>query len=147
MPRKSGLTIAARVLLLPYLVALSLIVWLPAKSASQVTGIAFAFARFVSDSTGLSLATSNSIFEFLANIALFVPFGLLLAVARPRMNLWWIVLLGFCISAIVELVQTMLPTRYATVSDVVANTLGAVAGGVLIRVSIAARIRSAPRSL
>lgn len=128
MHRPSALTIAARVLLVPYAIALALIVWLPSSAASRVTGIAFRIAQYVSEHAGISLSTSYTVFEFLANIALFVPFGLLVAAAWPRTNAWWIILLGFSASATIELVQTLLPSRYPTLSDVIANTLGAIIG-------------------
>lgn len=123
----------ARVLLAPYAIALALIVWLPDSAASRVTGIVFRVARFVSEHAGVSLSTTYTAFEFLANIALFVPFGLLVAAAWPRTNAGWIILLGFAASAAIELVQTMLPSRYPTLSDVIANTLGTIIGCCAVR--------------
>lgn len=72
-----------------------------------MTGIVFRIARFVSEHFGVSLSATYTLFEFVANIALFVPFGLLLAAGWPRTNAWWIILLGFSASAAIELVQTM----------------------------------------
>src|SRR5690606_10629246 len=112
MPRPSTFVIAARVLLVPYAIALALIVWLPGDQASRVTGIVFRIARFLSEHFDVSLSTTYTLFEFMANIALFVPFGLLVAAAWPRTNAWWIILLSFATSAAIELVQTMLPSRY-----------------------------------
>ncbi|MFD5213421.1 VanZ family protein [Microbacterium sp. NPDC058345] len=131
MPRP--LVIAARSLLGPYLVALALVVWLPAVAASRVTGLAFFVARSFSDVSGVSLSISNALFEFLANIALFVPFGLLLATAWPRINAWLIILLGCAASVSIEVVQTLLPSRYPTLSDVIANTLGMAIGCLSVR--------------
>lgn len=133
MSRASASSITARVLLVPYAVALALIVWLPAAAASRVTGLAFRIARVFAEYTGVSLATSYTFFEFLANIALFVPLGLLLTAGWPRTNTWWIILLGFSASAMIELVQTMIPSRYPTLSDVIANTLGTIIGCLLVR--------------
>lgn len=132
--RPSIVAVTARVLIVPYVVGLALIVFLPASVAGRVTGIAFRIARFVSDLTGISLSTSNTIFEFLANIALFVPLGLLLAVGWPRVRPWVIILLGYSASATIELTQTLLPSRVPTISDVVANTLGTIVGCVVVRV-------------
>lgn len=133
MPRTSPLAIAARVLLVPYAIALALIVWLPDSAASRVTGIVFRIARFVSERIDISLSTMYTLFEFGANIALFIPFGLLVAAGWPRTNAWWIILLGFSASAAIELVQTMLPSRYPTLSDVIANTLGTIIGCCAVR--------------
>lgn len=133
-PRLQFLTIAARIALVPYAIALGLIVWLPASAASRVTGIVFRFARFVSAHTLLPLSVSYTVFEFLANIALFVPLGLLLVAAWPRTSAWVVLLIGYSTTATIELVQTMLPSRFATLSDVIANTLGAAIGCFIARI-------------
>lgn len=143
MPRTPAFAIVARVLLIPYAIVLALIVWLPDSAASRVTGIVFRLARFVSEHAGVSLSTSYTVFEFAANIALFIPFGLLIAAAWPRTNAWWIILLGFSASAAIELVQTLLPSRYPTLSDVIANMLGAIIGCCAVRL-FAPRLRSRP---
>lgn len=67
--------------------------------------------------------------EFTANILLFVPFGFLGAAYVDRRWLWAVPVAGFCISGCIELGQIVFrPDRYATVSDLVANALGALAG-------------------
>lgn len=128
------LAIIARVMLVPYGIALALIVWLPATAASKVTGVVFRLARYVSAHTDISLTTAYTVFEFLANVALFVPLGLLLVAAWPRNSAWVVLLLGYSASVTIELVQTMLPSRYPTLSDVVANTLGTAIGCLLVRI-------------
>jgi glycopeptide antibiotics resistance protein len=130
------LAVVARVLLVPYAIGLALIVWLPASIAGRVTGIAFRLARYVSEHFGVALSTSYTVFEFLANIALFVPFGLLLAAAWPRRSPWLIILIGYAVSATIELVQTLLPSRFPTLSDVIANTLGTIIGCVVARLAL-----------
>lgn len=119
---------AARVLLVPYLIALALIVWLPAPEASTVTGVVFEIAHEVSRLSGMTVEISYAIFEFVANIVLFVPLGLLLSLSWPGAGLWTIVLLGCSTSATIELVQLLLPSRVTALSDVIANTLGTAAG-------------------
>lgn len=141
MPRPSAFAIAARTLLVPYGIALALIVWLPAAAASRVTGIVFRLARFVSERLDISLSATYTVFEFGANVALFIPFGLLVAAGWPRTNAWWVILLGFSASAAIELVQTMIPGRVTTLSDVVANTLGMIIGCCAVRI-LAPRPRS-----
>lgn len=134
--RLSAATILARVLLVPYGIALALIVWLPATAASKATGIVFRIARYVSERTDISLTTTYTVFEFLANIALFLPLGLLLVAAFPRNNAWVVLLLGYAASATIELVQTVLPSRYPTLSDVIANTIGTAIGCLIARVFV-----------
>jgi glycopeptide antibiotics resistance protein len=120
----------ARVFLVVYLIALGLIVWLPAAQASTVTGIVVDIARLI-ERVGIPFALGYPAMEFLANIALFAPFGALVTLARPRLRWWHVVLLGFATSAVIELVQLNLSTRFSTVSDLVANTAGAFAGWVI----------------
>ncbi|WDH79460.1 VanZ family protein [Microbacterium esteraromaticum] len=135
-PRLSFFTIAARLMIVPYAIALMLIVWLPATAASKVTGIVYRLAQFVSARADVSMATTYTLFEFVANIALFVPLGLLLVAAWPRNNAWVVLLVGYAASATIELVQTVLPSRYPTLSDLVANTLGTAIGCLIARLFV-----------
>ena len=67
--------------------------------------------------------------EFSANVAMFVPLGFLAALMLPA-KVWWLALL-ICpgLSVAIELTQaTFLAARFATATDVVANTIGAVVG-------------------
>jgi VanZ family protein len=69
--------------------------------------------------------------EFLANIAMFVPIGvfLLLLVGAER---WWVALfLPFFLTAFIETAQRGIPGRVPDPRDVLANTLGGIAGVVL----------------
>lgn len=115
-------------LLAPYAVALGLIVWLPADQAQPATGVVLTIAHAVSGLTGMDLTTSYAVLEFLANIVLFAPLGLLVAVAWPQSRAWRVILLGCAVSVLIEVVQTLLPSRVPTPADVAANTLGAGAG-------------------
>lgn len=137
----------ARVALFPYIAALGLIVWLPASVAGRATGLVFRFARWFANEFDISRSLTYTVFEFGANIVLFVPFGLLLALAWPQLKGWMIVLLGYAASATIELGQTLLPSRYPTISDVIANTLGTAIGClIIIAVRNAARSRTQPPS-
>ena len=67
--------------------------------------------------------------EFSANVAMFIPLGFLAALLLPA-RIWWLALL-ICpaLSIAIELTQaTFLAARFATVTDVVANSIGAVIG-------------------
>jgi len=81
--------------------------------------------------------------EFSANILLFVPVGLLFGLALPLS--WWAVMLlcGPVVSAGIELAQRqLLAARYATVEDVIANSIGATIGvlvALILRVLVAYR--------
>jgi len=72
--------------------------------------------------------------EFLANIAMFVPIGvfLLLLVGAER---WWLALfLPFFMTAFIETAQRGIPGRVSDPRDILANTLGGIAGVVLAMV-------------
>jgi VanZ family protein len=94
--------------------------------------------------------------DFVANIGFFVPIGLIAALLLPR-RVWWLAIpIGLGLSTALELGQALfLPERYASVTDVLANTLGAVLGaliGMALRTTTERRAasrrpvrRSAPR--
>lgn len=128
------LAVISRVLLVPYAVALGLIVWLPGDQASQVTGIVGRLARSLAYRLDIPFLYTYTVLEFLANIALFVPFGLLLALAWPRIKTWHMAVLGLVTSGVIEFVQLFLSTRFSTISDLIANTAGAVVGCLLVRI-------------
>jgi glycopeptide antibiotics resistance protein len=74
-------------------------------------------------------ATRTAVYEFFqaaANVVLFVPVGLLGYVWLRR---WWVPLVvGFGLSLLLEVAQTLLPGRTSDGWDVVWNTLGAGVG-------------------
>lgn len=88
------------------------------------------------DSLGLGWVTYTQLESF-ANVVLFVPFGLLIALLVST-NWWWLVVVGLIAAAAgIELGQALfLPGRVASLDDVIANSTGGVAG-----VLIAAVIR------
>ncbi|MGH3704190.1 MAG: VanZ family protein [Agromyces sp.] len=136
----------ARWLLPPYLVLVGLIVFLPAPEAGRITGIV-GWAADVLAGLGASREISAIVLEFLANIALFVPFGVLVARAFPAVRWWKVVLAGALTSIGIEAVQLALPTRFPTVSDIVANTIGTAVGlGLTLWWSRARRRRGSDRS-
>jgi hypothetical protein len=70
--------------------------------------------------------------EFTANIAMFVPLAFLISLLLP-FRLWWLgFIIGPALSVGIELTQhALLDARFATVSDVIANSTGAVVGTLL----------------
>ncbi len=114
-----------------YLVAVGFLVWSPAPDAVQVTGIIAVVARWLG-TFGLPFEPTWVVLEFLANIALVVPFGVLALIAYRWMRVWSATIAGLVTSGIIEGVQLFLPTRFSTVSDLVANTSGALIGALLV---------------
>ncbi len=90
---------------------------------------AIAWAQEVTGSTWLSYART----EFLANIAMFVPVGVLAALWLPRR--WWLLgaVVGVGLSCGIELYQgAFLPYRVADPRDVLSNGLGGLLGATLV---------------
>lgn len=146
-PVRTG-TMAARLALVGYLLFVGFTVWLPASVSAKVTGLVGLVARWVADAGIASYYSSAVVLEFLANVALFVPIGLLLPYAWSRLRLWHVVLIGALLSGLIESVQGLMPSRYPTISDVIANSLGALIGGaiiVLVRLMLAGRPARSPR--
>jgi len=94
------------------------------------------------DATGLGWVTYTQLESF-ANVLLFVPFGLLIALLSPT-RWWWAVVVGLILVAIcIELGQAaFLPGRVASLGDVIANSAGGAVG-----VAIAAIIRGIGRAI
>lgn len=82
---------------------------------------------------GLPQAIGYAQVEWLANVALFVPFGVLAALLLPRRSWWLAIPLALFSSAALELAQLLLPERFASVADITANTLGAALGALAAR--------------
>ena len=83
--------------------------------------------------------------DVLGNLAVFVPFGMAIALAtlptrtrvaaRRRFGLrWWrnIAAIGFLLSLGIELAQLTIPTRATDVDDIILNTLGTLFGAAAI---------------
>ncbi|NYJ19964.1 glycopeptide antibiotics resistance protein [Leifsonia psychrotolerans] len=71
---------------------------------------------------------SYSLVEFLANIAMFAPLGLLIALLSGARRWWAAILFGFAVSCMIEFSQLFLPTRVSDLRDIIANTLGTALG-------------------
>lgn len=70
--------------------------------------------------------------DFAANIGLFVPIGLVSALLLPWRAWWAAIPIGAALSGLLELGQFLfLPERFASWTDVAANTAGALVGAVI----------------
>ena len=78
-----------------------------------------------------------------ANIALFVPFGLAMAMRRHRV--WQVLVVSLCFSLLIELLQSVgfPPGRSPALADIVTNTLGGTLGAALSIVLVQERTRTA----
>ena len=126
--------------LVAYLVALALIAYWPTPVDRGIDAGLFAVIRRLREQ-GLTVVTYGRI-EFAANIALFVPFGLLLGALFRRGRRWIAFLLCVAGSAAIEAGQALfLPGRFASLADILANSIGGAIG--VLAIAVVSRIRSA----
>ena len=79
-------------------------------------------------------AAAAGVWEFVYNVALFVPPFFVLLLLWPRVRVAWWVLGGLGLSVLIEVTQaSFLHGRDAQLRDVLANTLGALVGASLAR--------------
>lgn len=129
----------ARGLLVWYLVTLVIIVWLEylprlvfgRLSAKQFAEWTFFRGTYVNNGRALrALRGDLSAFwndEFVINIALFIPYGLLLPIAFRKLRWWAADLIALGTTLCIELFQPFFG-RVCDLDDIIANTLGAVIG-------------------
>lgn len=122
-----------------YLLAVCVIVFAPQPDTGQFTGIVAVIARAI-EPWGVPFELGYTVLEFGANIALFVPFGMLVPLIAPLWHPWLVIASGLAVSCLIEFTQTALPSRYPTASDLLANTLGTALGVALL--SLLLRLRS-----
>lgn len=118
----------------------ALVVLLPVSYSAIVNGI----GDWMRYDLGLTFFGSGWI-EFVANILMFAPLGFLITLLFRHP--WYGVALSLALSAAVEVVQIAIPSRQASLRDVVANVLGAALGAAaawLIVVRRDRRSRSVP---
>jgi glycopeptide antibiotics resistance protein len=81
--------------------------------------------------------------EICSKMVLFLPLGALLAFNRfgesRRHAVWWMVALAVGLTTLLEAGQLLLPTRYASISDVLIETLAISIGFLVVRRSLAGR--------
>lgn len=123
----------ARILLGIFAVLLAYAVLLPSDGHDGLDVLRHV-AEFVAG-FGLPYAQVFAATEFVANVAMFVPFGLLvpLAVGSLRARVCVLTLAaGFVLSLMIEVAQLAIPGRVSDPRDLVANTLGASLGVILL---------------
>lgn len=111
-------------LLVVYAMLVALVVLTPVSYAA----IVHAIGAWLRDSLDLDWFGTGWI-EFVANIVMFVPLGLLLTLLTRRH--WLGMVLALALSAAAELAQIVVPSRQPSLRDVVANVLGAAVGAAI----------------
>ncbi len=130
-------------LVVAYVVALGTLVLAPWGWALNRLTVAL-YVQFRSDWPIVPGASPED-YGVLLNVLLFVPLGLLGVLVTGRA--WWWVTLGAMVgSGAIELAQRQWLQRDASVSDVVANTLGALLGALAVSLLARPGSRRAGRS-
>jgi VanZ like family len=131
MPPETSLRRPAAVALAIYGVVLAVVGFFPTPVDRDASPWIRAFVAAVRDHGG-PWWFDYGLIEFTANIALFVPFGVLAAFAAGPRRVWLAVLAGASVSVLIEVVQWLvLPERFPSVLDVVANTIGTAIGAAI----------------
>ena len=118
------------VALLLLLIEVAGIVWLVLNPSSATpTGAVLRISAFLLSHGAPTWIASTIGWEYLLNVALFIPLGFLSSLVWDRVAVAAWVVVGFAVSAGLELAQlTVLTSRSATLIDVSANMVGMFAG-------------------
>jgi glycopeptide antibiotics resistance protein len=115
------------------LVPLALIAFWPSPVDEPVQGALASLLKFL-HAHGIPKWANYQFVEASANVALFIPFGAVAALAFTEKRWWKIGSFGLMVSGVIELGQLLfLHNRFASPLDLVTNTGGAVIGALLAR--------------
>ncbi|WP_432393345.1 VanZ family protein [Pseudarthrobacter sp. L19] len=116
-----------------YFGLLALIAFWPSPVDAPVQGQLAITLRWL-HAHGVPRWVNYSFVEMAANVVLFIPAGLLGQLTLPRLPWWRITAAGMLISGCIEAGQYLfLPHRFASLTDVLTNTAGALLGAVAAR--------------
>lgn len=110
--------------LVAYVVVVAVVVLSPVSYA----GIVHRLDGWLRDGLGITVFGSGWI-EFAANIVMFLPLGFLLTLLFRHP--WYGTILAVVLSAGVEIAQIVIPSRQASLRDVISNGIGAALGAFL----------------
>ncbi|MGA7205496.1 MAG: VanZ family protein [Specibacter sp.] len=129
-----------------YFVALAALVFWPSPVDRPIDGVLMNVIQWLHSHGLPQWFVGYRKVEFAANIAMFIPFGIILGLRLPRRRWWLAVVLAAALSGAVELAQALfLPDRVPAWSDIVANTSGALIGALLVVVFRSMRRRAVQR--
>ncbi|GAA1345280.1 hypothetical protein GCM10009611_21600 [Arthrobacter roseus] len=128
-----------------YGVALLLIAYWPSPVDAVGAQTIDTALLWLHDNGGLAWI-NYALIESLSNVALFLPFGLLVAASLPLQWKWLAVPAGIAISILFEVGQGLfLPDRVSTSQDVLANGFGAALGVVIVYAWLQRKRTTQPR--
>ncbi|BCW55725.1 hypothetical protein StoSoilB19_30990 [Arthrobacter sp. StoSoilB19] len=124
------------------LIPLALVAFWPSPVDKPVSGQLTAILHFL-HGHGVPGWFNYKFVEASANVALFVPVGFVSRLASPEKRWWQIGAFGLLVSGCIELGQLLfLHDRFASPSDIVTNTSGALIGCLLA--ALAAQTQKRP---
>lgn len=121
---------------------LVLVGWLTLSPQSGIEeqSIVWLFVDFFQRFPATDWLTFSAV-EFLANIALFVPFGLFLVLLLGRRQWWLAIVLSVLTTVGIEFTQQFVSGRVTDPRDILANSLGGAIGAVLALILTYAKAR------
>lgn len=128
-----------------YVVVLCLVGFWPTPVDRPMSAMIRWFLGRVHERVGVPSWLGYDLLESSANVALFVPLGLLVAFAVGERRAWLAVLTGLGLSTVIELGQWLaLPERVPSALDIAANTSGSAIGAI---VAVLVLLRRSPPEL
>ena len=115
-------------------------VTLSPQSGIEEQSIVWLFVEFFGQFPATEWMTFSTV-EFLANIALFVPFGLFFVLLLGRRQWWLAIVLSVATTIGIEFTQQFIGGRVSDVRDIVANSVGGAVGAILALVLTYAKAR------
>lgn len=139
LARQPAARIAVAALSVTILAVIVIVMWPQPPAADDQRALAAWLAA--AHSAGLPAWITFDLVEFTANIVMFTPLGFFATIALPRRR-WVVPLAGVALSAVIETAQfLLLPARFGSLGDVVANGIGALAGYLAASAGLALRRR------
>lgn len=111
---------------------------------TAIAGLTLGPAEGSGAAAGSRVVVLGSLADVLRNVALYLPFGIALALRGVGSRVTW--LLGFVLAGAIEVAQLGIPGRASSPDDVLANALGAGLGHAFVRTA-PRWLRPAPASL
>ena len=127
---------------------LMLVGWLtlgPQPLDASGRGLLHQIIRYISGDNRLDWIT-YALVEFIANIVLFIPVGVLFVLLLGWRRWWLAVVLGIALTVSIEAAQLVIPGRVTDPRDVVSNSIGSTIGVALVLVTTASRAKR-PRTV
>lgn len=123
------LRVAGSILLGIYLLLIACIVFWPVHVDDNTGGeLVREFLRNGHQNGWLPLWFSYKTVEWLSNVLMFTPGGLLLTLLIPWRKRTWVPLIAFATTCFIEFTQLFMPGRTSSIWDIAANTLGGTIG-------------------